>query len=216
MGFERDAREIMIRRRRLEMQSAAGSWRPQNFWQGLLVPVRWLFWRLLSPVRWAYAKLTRFGYDTRPLFVMGALFIVTNAAVYQWASYHALIAPAHTVAMRSEWWHDCATAAPPAASLTDWTAIMSGPTDLNGCLNSGPRAEDRYVDYPAFNSWIFSIDTFVPLVDLGQERFWQASSRTAQGARLQTWQAVYVGLGWLFSSLAVAGIVARFNKRGAE
>lgn len=56
-------------------------------------------------------------------------------------------------------------------------------------------------DPPKFNSLVYSIDTFVPLVDLYQAKYWLPKSRVL---RLYHW--VHIAAGWILTTLLVIGL----------
>lgn len=61
--------------------------------------------------------------------------------------------------------------------------------------------------YPAFNAWVYSADTLLPIVQLGMQQFWiPDSGATSPLGRLARWFLwVQIVAGWALSLLAVAG-----------
>jgi len=76
--------------------------------------------------------------------------------------------------------------------------------------------------YPHFNSAAYSLDAFLPLLDLQQEQYWRpvADSRCRVvnrwsvpcGAWLQMYQWTQTVLGWLLTSLSVAGLTGLIRR----
>jgi hypothetical protein len=68
--------------------------------------------------------------------------------------------------------------------------------------------------YPPFNRWLYSLDSFLPIVDLHQCSYWLPSDsvepiRTARPPRataVSAYLAVHIVLGWVLSALFVAGV----------
>jgi len=59
--------------------------------------------------------------------------------------------------------------------------------------------------YPAFSPWMYSLDTLLPVLDMGQRTFWRPNP-TKQGGRMaMTYFYVQSVVGWALSLLAVAG-----------
>jgi hypothetical protein len=57
------------------------------------------------------------------------------------------------------------------------------------------------MDSPKFNSLVYSIDTFVPLVNLYQAKYWLPNNRFL---RLYHW--VHIAFGWILTTLLVVGL----------
>ncbi|MGE4553398.1 MAG: hypothetical protein AB7D57_09805, partial [Desulfovibrionaceae bacterium] len=72
--------------------------------------------------------------------------------------------------------------------------------------------------YPTFNAFIYSLDAFIPLVDLHQEIYWMPNSESLQKVRIRPidwyWPAwtirvylwVHILAGWVLTLLFVAGV----------
>ncbi len=88
------------------------------------------------------------------------------------------------------------------------------------------------VVYPEFNPWLYSLDTLVPVFQLGQEEHWQPNARTDFSGAIMTPDApdpwherpfragallagylyfFHIPMGWLFSVLFFAGISRRLQ-----
>ncbi|NEP83400.1 MAG: hypothetical protein F6K39_37840 [Okeania sp. SIO3B3] len=72
------------------------------------------------------------------------------------------------------------------------------------------------IDYPEFNFWLYSLDTFIPIVDLHQQTYWLPNSQKGEeiplilfkvkAGRLLRWYLwVHIIFGWILTSLWVAG-----------
>lgn len=70
--------------------------------------------------------------------------------------------------------------------------------------NVGKTLNDILPDYPKFNPAIYSIDTFLPFVDLKQETYWMPKDKS------YLW--FHIAMGWFLSSLLVAGLAGLVKK----
>jgi hypothetical protein len=61
--------------------------------------------------------------------------------------------------------------------------------------------------YPRFSSLVYAVDTFLPIITFGQKDHWTPnSSAGADGAWLRRYLWMHIGLGWLLTTLFVAGL----------
>jgi hypothetical protein len=60
---------------------------------------------------------------------------------------------------------------------------------------------------PAFNPFVYTLDTVLPIIDLGERKAW-----IAQGAAL-TVQWLLTCAGWLLTTAVVAGLTSALNRR---
>ncbi len=84
-------------------------------------------------------------------------------------------------------------------------------------------------EYPAFNFWIYSIDTFIPLVDLQQSKYWLPNAKMGNNYESiinidLTWMAIksggairvylwfHVAFGWILTTLFVVGLTGLVRK----
>lgn len=76
---------------------------------------------------------------------------------------------------------------------------------------------ERKIGYPAFNSILYSFDTFVPLIDFGMDSYWRANAKAVMRLKTPILQigegpgAVRIGtqfpIGWLLYVLSVVQII---------
>jgi hypothetical protein len=62
-------------------------------------------------------------------------------------------------------------------------------------------------DYPPFSAWAYSIDAFIPFLDLVLEHYWIPNADAGWGGvllRIYLW--IHIGLGWILSSLFLTGV----------
>ena len=80
-------------------------------------------------------------------------------------------------------------------------------------------------NYPKFQPFIYSLDTFLPVVDLGQKGYWTPNansgfeakfplidSKFTWGSALRAYLWVHILLGWFFTTLWVAGLTGLVRK----
>jgi hypothetical protein len=103
--------------------------------------------------------------------------------------------------LRSAEWFACAP---------DFLPDETGPASLwseeyasqLACFRDQPQAQS----YPAFNAWIYSADTLLPIVALEMQEFWipdETQGMRGQATRVFLWLQIMAG--WALSLLAVAG-----------
>lgn len=67
-------------------------------------------------------------------------------------------------------------------------------------------------DYPVLQPAIYSLDAFLPLIDLHQETYWLPNAAHPRGWMIQVYLWVHIFFGWLLSTLFVAGITGLVRK----
>ncbi|WP_448601274.1 hypothetical protein [Thermoflexus hugenholtzii] len=61
-------------------------------------------------------------------------------------------------------------------------------------------------DYPRFQALAYSLDAFLPIVDLHQESFWLPDAGKPFGALVRLYLWIHIASGWLLSTLFVSGV----------
>jgi hypothetical protein len=62
-------------------------------------------------------------------------------------------------------------------------------------------------DYPPFSAWAYSIDVFIPFLDLVLEHYWIPNADAGWwGALLRIYLWIHIGVGWILSSLFLTGV----------
>lgn len=157
----------------------------------------WPFLSLLWFWRWITDLLLRavVGYGFAPVRALLTTLAVVGSAAWFFSQAYAMgaMVPASDVILTSPNW---------------WLAVLQSPdapTLIWDDYHPAPH-------YETFYALAFALDVFVPLVDLGQEAAWSASTVTSLGywARIATIALEMVG--WLVTALgaaAVTGIIQR-------
>jgi hypothetical protein len=232
MGHDLDAKEVQFQRRlrqtlhsiEFEAPPRAGS---RTFVGALVQPVR-RAWHAAGGVRkriaLTYGWMTGFGYKPANLVVSIVALVLANSLLINVAASRGLAAPADESIAASPWWRECANRVSPP---DPFVGLISGAHRINDCVKEefsasppGVEAsvaeEDHFELHPRFNSLFFSIESFFPVLDLNQRAHWTISDTGWDGLILNWWLALYSMLGWVGTSLLVAGLFARFNQRGGD
>ena len=62
-------------------------------------------------------------------------------------------------------------------------------------------------DYPTFSAWAYSIDAFIPFLDLVLEHYWIPNADAGwAGALLRIYLWIHIGVGWILSTLFLTGV----------
>ncbi len=89
--------------------------------------------------------------------------------------------------------------------LIGWNVFLVA--EANGAMN----ATKSNVPNP-FNAFVYSLEVFVPLVDLHQESYWLPDANAAYGWLLRLYFWVHIALGWISSTLLVAALTGLVRK----
>jgi hypothetical protein len=63
-----------------------------------------------------------------------------------------------------------------------------------------------------FNSFIYSLETFLPLVELHQAKYWLPDPTRKYGKGLRIYRWIHILAGWFFTSMLIAGISGLVHK----
>ena len=159
---------------------------------------------LTASWRWFWDTVLRFSvrYGHQPLFAFLWLMMLWGAGVgiFGYAAATDAIKPNNAFVLRSAEWVTCAPGyAPPPGS--DGVARNTGGSQLDCFLNQPEAAS-----YPAFNAWVYSADTLLPIVAMEMQEFWipdETQGTRGRATRVFLWLQIIAG--WALSLLAVAG-----------
>ncbi len=192
MGHGEDARAVLVVKERLQRRARrarAGS----PALRGMLAAVDGVLGVTLA-------------YGRRPLlaFVWLFLFWFLGVAIFAHAERRGAVMPNSAVVLRAPEWTLCGievsqqrplVAIPQAAGLA-----APGQTQLD-CFRQRWEASS----YPAFSPWMYSLDTLLPVLDMGQRDFWRPNPSKPGGRIAITYFYFQSVIGWALSLLAVAG-----------
>ena len=169
-----------------------------------------------------------FGYRWFNFVVMLAFVIGLGTCVSDRAYDAGLIVPNDPFVIRSETWRNCVAEeimvddkAARVSATHCYTGELRGAQAVelalanNGSKTSGHDAIPLGEDYLRFDPLLYTLDVFVPLVSLGQERAWRPSTASRSTAR-QQFSIRAVGLlglfGWVSTIILAAGLANVFRK----
>lgn len=95
----------------------------------------------------------------------------------------------------------------------DWLAAVAADpvTSTHVWVNSAAAAH-----YETFYSFIYALDVFVPLVSLGQESTWAATTVTSAGIATRWFTVAFQAAGWVITSLGIAAITGVMQQGSPE
>ncbi|MBZ0325221.1 MAG: hypothetical protein K8F57_03405, partial [Alphaproteobacteria bacterium] len=93
-------------------------------------------------------------------------------------------------------------------------ATASTPRERCGCRarTSAATYPPAPSDYPVLDPMIYSLDVLLPIVDLHQESYWLPSVNKPYGALARWYMWLHIAVGWIFTTLAVAGFTGLVKK----
>jgi hypothetical protein len=102
----------------------------------------------------------------------------------------------------------------PQRSLAWITAfVVLGVVVFGKAKAEGLLVPERPPEVTTFSAIAYSIDTFLPIIDLRQEKYWIASGVGLRGTLVQVYSWVHAACGWALSTLAVAAFSGILKKR---
>lgn len=192
MGHGEDARAVLVVKERLQRQARRK--RARN-------PVL----RALLTAADGVLGIT-LAYGRQPLlaFVWLLLFWVLGVAVFGYAERQGAVMPNNAVVLRSPEWTLCGLEKSEQRSLvsTQQTNGLAEPGQTQlACFRERWEASS----YPAFSPWMYSLDTLLPVLDMGQRTFWRPNPSKPGGRIAINYFYFQSIVGWALSLLAVAG-----------
>lgn len=192
MGHGEDASSVLVIKERLQRRARRA--RTES-------PV----WRALLFVADGILGIT-LGYGRRPLFALVWLvfFWLAGVGIFAYAEGQGAVMPNSAVVLRAPEWTLCGIAhgeqRPLVASGPSQGLAMPDQTQLD-CFRQRWEASS----YPAFSPWMYSLDTLLPVLDMGQRSFWRPNPAKPGGRVAISYFYFQSIVGWALSLLAVAG-----------
>lgn len=194
------AKQVMVRKnqdfgRLLGIRSKViQSIAPKGWWNRILGKAVGICHALLSPEWWWYnffGKLIGYGYEPWNAFIISLIFVTFGWGVFHICFSHEIISP------------------------TEEHAFSKDSSARKSRLN-GTRIYSE--NYPKFNAFVYSLESFVPLVKLDQSEHWRPNAY--RGTRLKIWRVhlpttgsllraylwFHIITGWVLTSLWVGGL----------
>ncbi len=132
-----------------------------------------------------------YGYQYLKPVIWALSFYVIGVGVFSGASYFEVMQPVHKGY---------------TVTSSDLTATIA---------TAKPDSTGTIPFYPQFNSFIYSLETFVPFLDMKQQAYWQPaptrsinimSVRVPFGCLVRFWWWVEIVFGWFLTTLVVAAL----------
>lgn len=193
MGHGEDARSVLLIKEHLQRRARRARARD---------PV----WRAMLTVADGFLAVT-VGYGRQPLlaFLWLTLFWLIGVAVFGIAEAGGAFKPNSAVVLRSPEWTLC------AVPTTEQRLLGSPPQPMNGRARPGQNQlacfhqQWEASGYPEFNAWMYSLDTLLPVLDMGQKTYWRPDPAKRGGDVAIGYFYFQATVGWALSLLAVAG-----------
>ena len=64
-----------------------------------------------------------------------------------------------------------------------------------------------------FDAFVYSLDTFLPIVNLHQEEHWLPDATSSWGKALRAYLWFHILMGWALTTLGIAGATSRLVRR---
>lgn len=193
MGHDEDARAVLIMKEKLQRRARRA--RSRN-------PL----WRELLRLNDNFLAITvRYGRQPLLAFLWLTLFWVSGVAVFGVAEAGGGFKPNSAVVLRSPEWTLC------GLTTSEQRLVGAPPQPMSGRAAPGQnqlscyREQGEASSYPAFNPWFYSLDTLLPVLDLGQKSFWRPHPNGTPGRIAINYFYFQAIVGWALSLLAVAG-----------
>lgn len=197
-GHDRAARHVLVEmERRIARHGAwADGLRAKRLWRGNRrgdLGSHWIDWRGTQAWDWLFRSVTGYGYmPHRALWWLVGL-ILAGSVIHTVAFHAGVIVPANAVILTSAPWAE-AMEQMPGNPTAYWLDLPAGK------------------HYETFNGFAYALDIGLPVLDLGQETAWGASTERGFGWVVWIFGWVIHLSGWIVSGLglaAAAGIVRR-------
>jgi hypothetical protein len=146
------------------------------------------------------------AYGRQPLlaFVWLLLFWVLGVGIFAYAEKQGAVMPNSAVVLRAPEWTLCGIETTEQrtllASNQSQGLAAPGQTQL-ACFRERWEASS----YPAFSPWMYSLDTLLPVLDMGQRTYWRPNPSKPGGRVAINYFYFQSLVGWALSLLAVAG-----------
>jgi hypothetical protein len=200
MGHDEDARVVLIEKERLQRE-ARRLRTSSPVWRGLLAAKD----RALG---------ITLGYGRQPLraFAWIAFFWLFGVGVFAFAQHQAAIKPNSPFVLRSPEWTMCAVPRgeerPLAGGVMTPGRALPGQSQLECFLGQHDASS-----YPAFNPWMYSLDTLFPVIEIGQKEYWRPDPAQRWGGFAMAYFYFQAVVGWTLGLLAIAGFSGLVKSR---
>jgi hypothetical protein len=147
------------------------------------------------------------AYGRQPLLALVWLFFFwgLGVAVFWNAERLGAIKPNNAVILRSPEWILCGLDSSEIRFLTITREFESGRARNGQTQLTCFREQWEAMSYPEFNPWMYSLDTLLPVIEIGQKAFWRPNPPKPGGMWAVSYFYFQSIVGWALSLLAIAG-----------
>ena len=193
MGHGEDARKVLIVKERLQRQARRS--RASN-------PFQRIFLALMDRI---LAVTVAYGRQPLLAFVWLAFFWALGVGVFAHAERMGAFKPNSAVVLRSPEWILCGIDKSEQRFLASTQRLANGEASAGQTQLACFRERWEASSYPYFNASMYSLDTLLPVLDVGQKTFWRPDPSKAYGRFASAYFYFESIVGWALSLLAVAG-----------
>jgi len=149
-----------------------------------------------------WGAIAGFGFRPARMHLLAAFLVLATSCVVEVRWDAGDFAPAEDGILMSSWWASC-----------------SGQAKIPDCLYGAEATrlpKTGSLAYPAVRPLAYSLDVFLPMVDLDQERFWTPVEKSNWSARFFWYLLSLKLLGWIYASISLASLFTSLTKRGED
>jgi hypothetical protein len=193
MGHMEDARAVLIVKERRQRRARRA--RAKN-------PL----WRAILTLQDGILAIT-VAYGRQPLLALAWMFLfwAIGCGVFWNAERFSALKPNSSVVLRSPEWTLC------GVDTSEQRFLLASQSTVNGRAAAGQTQMACFIDqfeassYPRFNPAMYSLDTLLPVLEMGQKEYWRPDPDVPGGGFTIFYFYFQSIVGWALSLLAVAG-----------
>jgi hypothetical protein len=193
MGHIEDSRTVLLVKERRQRRARRARARSSAWW-------------VIFAVQDSILAVT-IGYGRQPLLALAWLlfFWALGVAVFGNAERLGALKPNSPVVLRSPEWTLCGVGVEEQRYLLSSRQAASGLARDDQSQLACFLGQLEASSYPEFNPWMYSLDTLLPVLDMGQKMFWRPDPSKPGGWLTISYFYFQSVFGWALSLLAVAG-----------
>jgi hypothetical protein len=195
MGYEEEARDVRIEKQKLQTQFMTSHEVVEWSLSGV---VRFLFhWLQIGFRKLIWGPLVAYGYRPGNAILWLALFVIIGTLVNGWAARNAIMTPTHPLIYKE---------ARSGGSIPAWCAENWVYFPDESCASAMPS------EYSEFNSFIYTLDVALPVVNFRMEEDWAPrvvhtdGSPNSWGWSVRLYEWILIAAGWILSLVFVSAV----------
>lgn len=161
-------------------------------------------WTIGSMLRWVVG----FGY--RPHWALGFLvgLLAFTCVLLAMAEHSGRIMPSKSSEAIDVVKAQLAARSPDSAQVAEVVAPPAGQPSEEPLPEELPDEDECKASYPCFSTWLFGLETVVPLINLRQGEYWSVHGEELNWQLLRWWLGVSSILGWVLVTLTASTVLA--------